>query len=187
MPHPPGKKEQSRAKILASAGRGFRAQGFGSLGIDGLAKAAGVTSGAFYAHFKSKAEAFRAAVAIGLADLADGIRGFRDRGGDWLSAFVDFYMDDRRQVPLEESCALQSLTGEVARADDATRAAYGAGLDTVIDAMAAGFDDAPAARARAIAVLALVSGGVSMARGVADPALAAEIAEAVRAAAYAVR
>ncbi len=184
MPHPVGKKEQSREKILASAGRGFRAQGFGGLGIDGLAKAAGVTSGAFYAHFRSKADAFREAVRLGMSDLGSGIRGFRDRGGDWVAAFVDFYMDDRRAVPLADSCALQSLTGEVARADAATRAAYGEALEDVIATLASGFGESRDARARAIAVLALVSGGVSMARAAGDPALADEIVAAVRGAAH---
>ena len=182
MPHPVGKKEESRAKILASAGRGFRAQGFGGLGIDGLAKAAGVTSGAFYAHFKSKTEAFRESVRVGLGDLADAIAALRAAGGDWVAAFIDFYMDDRRHTALETSCALQSLTGEVARADDATRAVYAEELERVIAGLAAGFTG-PDARQRAIAVLALVSGGVSMARASADPALADAIAEAVRAAA----
>lgn len=182
MPHPIGKKEESRAKILASAGRGFRAHGFGGLGIDGLAKAAGVTSGAFYAHFKSKADAFRESVQAGLMDLADGIAGFRAAGGDWVGAFIDFYMDDRRHTALETSCALQSLTGEVARADDATRRLYADELDRVIAELSHGFTGADA-RARAIAVLALVSGGVSMARATADPALADAIADAVRTAA----
>ncbi len=181
MSHPAGKKEESRAKILASAGRGFRAQGYGGLGVDGLAKAAGVTSGAFYAHFKSKTEAFRAAVHAGMADLVAGIASFRDSGGDWPRRFVDFYMGERREAELAAACALQSLTGEVARADAETRDCYAAELDAAVAVLAGGLSgDAP--RADAIALLALLSGGVSMACAVGDPALAAEIVAAVRAA-----
>ena len=73
MGHPVGKKEESRARILAGAGRGFRGHGYGGLGVDALTKEAGVTSGAFYAHFKSKAEAFRETVAIGMNDLKAGV------------------------------------------------------------------------------------------------------------------
>ncbi len=40
----------------------FRKEGFGGAGIDALTKAAGVTNGGFYCHFKSKGEAFRTAV-----------------------------------------------------------------------------------------------------------------------------
>lgn len=182
MPHPSGKKEESRAKILASAGRGFRSLGYGGLGIDGLAKAAGVTSGAFYAHFKSKQDAFREAVAAGMAGLADGLAAMRHEGGAWVSRFVDFYLTDRRACDLGESCALQSLTGEVARADPATRRTYEAELRRAIATLASGLpgDGGKAAEAEAIAMLALLSGGISMARAVEDPALSDAIVTALR-------
>ena len=181
----PGRKEESRAKILASAGRGFRGHGYGGLGVDGLAKAAGVTSGAFYAHFKSKAEAFREAVTAGMRDLAAGISGFQDRLGDrWRDGLVDFYLTERVTCDIGESCALQNLTGEVARAGDDAREAFETELRVVIDTTASGLHgDGAARRAEAIALLALLSGGVSMARAVKDPELSAEIAAAVRAAA----
>ncbi len=183
-----GQKEESRARILASAGRGFRSRGYGALGVDGLAKAAGVTSGAFYAHFTSKAAAFREAVVAGMEDLRAGIEQMRAAGPDgWRQRFVDFYLGDRRTCSLAESCALQSLTGEVARADDDVRAAYEAELRRVIDAAAAGMDAGTGAerRADATALLALLAGGVSLARAVKDPALSDEIAAAVRRAAAA--
>ena len=181
----PGRKEESRAKILASAGRGFRGHGYGGLGVDGLAKAAGVTSGAFYAHFKSKAEAFREAVTAGMRDLTAGITDFQDRlGAGWRAGLVDFYVTKRVTCDIGESCALQNLTGEVARAGDDAREAYETELRVVIDTAASGLHGTDAARrGEAIALLALLSGGVSMARAVKDPALSEDIAAAVRAAA----
>lgn len=185
MAQPSGRKEESRARLLESAGRGFRRHGFGGIGIDGLAKAAGVTSGAFYAHFRSKGEAFREAVGAGMAGLVEGIAGMRAGGGAWVRRFVDFYLTERRTCDLGEGCALQSLTNDVSRADPETRAAYEAQLRLAIDALASGIGaGSPGAdRARAIALLALLSGGVSMARAVADPALADEIVTALHAAA----
>ena len=88
---PAGRKEAGRAKILASAGRGFRRHGFGGVGVDALAQEAGVTSGAFYAHFKSKAEAFRATVSAGLA-------GFRQR--------VDSYQEHLRKELARAICGV---------------------------------------------------------------------------------
>ena len=178
-------KEESRVRILASAGRGFRSRGYGGLGVDELARQAGVTSGAFYAHFKSKTVAFREAVAAGMGDLRAGIAAMRDSGPGWRARFVEFYMGDRRTCDLAESCALQSLTGEVARADDDVREAYGAALEAVIETAAGGMASASdtARRADAIALLALLAGGVSMARAVKDPAMSEEIAAAVRRAA----
>lgn len=178
-----GRKEESRSRILASAGRGFRSRGYGGLGVDELAKQAGVTSGAFYAHFKSKAAAFREAVEAGMDDLRGGVEHFRAAGGDgWLGAFIDFYLGERREADLADSCALQSLTGDVARAGQEVREMFGAKLESVLRALTAGSPGAPD-RAQAIALLALLSGAVSMARAVEDPAVREEIAASVRLAA----
>jgi TetR/AcrR family transcriptional repressor of nem operon len=177
------KKIQTRSLILAGAGRTFRSHGYGGAGVDGVAKAAGVTSGAFYAYFKSKAEAFRETVVAGMEELEAAVRKLRaERDSAWVAEFVDFYLGEKRTCELTESCALQSLTGEVARADPTTRAAYEATLRGVMNAVAEGID-APSAKARrqaAIVMLALLSGGVSLARAVNDPVFSDEIAAAIR-------
>ncbi|MDE2156769.1 MAG: TetR/AcrR family transcriptional regulator [Xanthomonadaceae bacterium] len=186
MAHRAGRKEESRARILASAGRGFRKQGYGGLGIDALAKEAGVTSGAFYGHFKSKSAAFRDAVTAGLGELQRAILDLRaTSGARWCRRLVDFYLGERLACDLSESCALQSLTGDVARADDDVREAYEAEFGKVVAAMADGLQggSGKARRADALALLALLTGGVSLARAVKDQALGKEIAEAVRASA----
>lgn len=182
MAHRAGKKEESRARILQSAGRGFRSRGFGGSGVDGLAKDADVTSGAFYAHFKSKADAFREAISVGLQDLTRGVEQMRQElGNRWRAGFIEFYLGDRRTCDLADSCALQSLSGEVARAGDDARQAYETELRAIIEAVAAGFEGKPKARREeATALLALLVGGVTLARAVQDPALSNEIAAAVR-------
>src|SRR5579859_1049654 len=187
MAHRPGQKEDSKAKILKSAGRGFRSRGFGGSGVDGLAKDAAVTSGAFYAHFKSKADAFREAVVEGLSELKGAVERMRvQRGTRWHKEFVDFYLGDRRTCELADSCALQSLSGEVARADDDTREAFETELRGIIDAVAGGLEGTPKAkREEAINLLALLVGSVTLARAVKDPAVSSEIAAAARKAALA--
>jgi TetR/AcrR family transcriptional repressor of nem operon len=184
------KREESRARILIGAGRAFRSLGFGGSGVDGLAKASGVTSGAFYAHFESKADAFRQAVVVGMRELQGAIRNLQEETGQkWLLRFVDMYLGEKRTCDLAESCALQSLTGEVARADEDTRAAYEAELRGVIDSVVLGVDGSSRSvkRKQSIAILALLAGGVSLARAVRDPALSEEIAIAVRSAVLGLR
>ena len=185
MRYGPGHKDEARSRILNAAGRGFRRLGFGGIGVDGLAKEAGVTSGAFYGHFPSKAEAFKAAAVAGLVQLREAIEDLRAREGeDWLATFVDFYMSVRRTCDLSESCALQSLTPEVARADHDTRAAYEAELLEVAEAVAQGLPNGslPARRKAAWAILAMLSGGVSLARSAADPKTGAQIAAGIKSA-----
>ena len=189
MRYGPGHKDEARSRILNAAGRGFRRLGFGGIGVDGLAKEAGVTSGAFYGHFPSKAEAFKAAAVAGLVQLREAIEDLRaSEGEDWLARFVDFYMSVRRTCDLGESCGLQSLTPEVARADDGTRTAYEAELLKVAEAVAQGLPHGPlpARRRTAWAILAMLSGGVSLARSAADPKTGAQIAAGIKGAVTAV-
>src|SRR4051812_15103963 len=102
------RKKQTRALILAGAGRTFRSHGYEGSGVDGVAKAAGVTSGAFYAYFKSKADAFRETVLTGMQDLETAIRNLRaEAESGWVEQFVDFYLGEKRTCALTESCALQ--------------------------------------------------------------------------------
>ena len=184
-------KEQTRARIIDSAGRLFRQEGYGGSGIDGLTKAAGVTNGAFYGHFKSKTEAFRTAVIAGLEELRLAMVGLKDQAGaGWLATFAAYYLGPKRTCGLGESCALPSLSPEVVRADLVTRQAYEEALRGIIAEMASGLpagdSPSPAVSQRedtAIVLLALLSGGVTLARAVPDPDLSARIARVVEQAA----
>ncbi|WP_395064321.1 TetR/AcrR family transcriptional regulator [Paraburkholderia silvatlantica] len=183
MRYKAGHREEAHDRILDAAGRGFRRLGFGGIGVDGLAKEAGVTSGAFYGHFPSKAEAFKAAAVAGLVQLREAIEGLRANEGDaWLGKFVEFYMSVRRTCELGESCALQSLTPEVARASDETKAAYETELLAVVEAVARGLPNGTLSvrRKTAWAILSILSGGVSIARSTADPKTGAQIAEGIK-------
>ena len=109
-------KQFTRQRIVEAVGRGFRKSGFGGAGVDGLAKEAGVTSGAFYVHFESKASAFREAVHVGMSELKHGLRIHQEQHAQhWWAEFVHFYLHIKRKCDLTESCALQSLAPEVAR------------------------------------------------------------------------
>jgi AcrR family transcriptional regulator len=184
MRYGPEHKRQARAKILSAVGRGFRRHGYDGIGVDGLAKEAGVTSGAFYGHFTSKGDAFEAAALAGIVELRQAIERFQAEAGDaWLGRFVDFYLSTKRTCELGESCALQSLTPEVARAEKGTRVAYEAELLRVVEAAAAGLPGkTPAARRKlAWTVLAALSGGVTLARAADDVKVGAQIATALKA------
>jgi TetR/AcrR family transcriptional repressor of nem operon len=182
----PGHKQEAKARILAAVGRGFRKSGYGGIGVDGLAREAAVTSGALYGHFPSKDAAFKEAVIAGIDELRVAIDALRaEHGAGWLEVFVDFYLGHKRVCDLGESCALQSLTPEVQRADKKTRAAFEARMSLVAHAVADGLSGTNTARRleQAWALLAILSGGVTMARAVHDPAVSAAIAAAVRKAA----
>jgi AcrR family transcriptional regulator len=86
-----GSHSNAAERLVEAAGRGFRVAGYGGVGVDGLAKEAGLTSGAFYAYFRSAA--FHAVVEAGPEDLRSGIRAGREHWRNtWLFAFIDFYL-----------------------------------------------------------------------------------------------
>jgi AcrR family transcriptional regulator len=172
--------------MVAAAGRGFRKRGFGGIGVDGLAKEADVTSGAFYGHFASKEAAFEEAVATGLDELEAAIMSFRESyRGDWVRKFVDFYLKDKRVCDLSDGCALQTLTPEVGRTDGTVKATFETRMVRIVEAVADGLaGSSPKDRTdRAWSLLSILSGGVTLARAVGNPKLAAGIAASLRKAA----
>ena len=187
MRYKAGHKEEAHARMVAAAGRGFRRRGFGGIGVDGLAKEADVTSGAFYGHFPSKEAAFKEAVVSGLEELRAGVVSFREKHGPkWVEAFVDFYLGYKRTCDLGESCALQSLSPEVGRSDAEIRTAYEAGMLKVVEAVAEGLVGGPLAdrKKRAWALLSILAGGVTLARAVVDAQVSNGIVTSIRSAAF---
>lgn len=173
------KRSQTRALLLQAAARGFRSLGYGGAGIDALAKGAGVTSGAVYDHFGSKAGLFRETVAIGLAQFRTGVATFRAQHGRyWIGRFARWYVSEERRANLPESCALATLTLDAARADDETRTIYEAELRSLAGEFANGLDGRNREK-RALAILALLAGGLSIGHAVADPQFGKRIASAI--------
>lgn len=174
-------KVQTRQRILEAAGRVFRKGGFGGVGVDGLAKEAGVTSGAFYVHFDSKTDAFRESVKHGMADLRGGVLYFQaEHGRVWWPEFVRFYLSAKRTCDLSEGCTLQSMPAEVARSDQASRAVFETALRDVAQAVVDGpvSPSAPRDMESACAALATLVGAVTLARAVDSEAFASQIAAA---------
>ena len=70
MPQNPARTARTRAEILDHAGRLFRLRGYAGTNIDDIMLAAGLTRGAFYAHFESKDDLFTEAISAGHGLLA---------------------------------------------------------------------------------------------------------------------
>ena len=179
-------KEETRRKMLEAAGRGFRSHGYSGIGVDGLAKAAGVTSGAFYAHFGSKDTAFDAALAAGLDEVIEGVPKFQgEHGADWVKAFADYYLGEPHRGDLACGCAMATLTPEVVRSGPEVHAAFEKKMTLIADLVVrglAGTSDEDR-HARAWAMLSVLIGGLTVARAMKSAKAADAVAEAVKAAA----
>jgi TetR/AcrR family transcriptional regulator, transcriptional repressor for nem operon len=103
------------------------------------------------------------------------------KGKRWLKTFVGIYLGPKRTCDIGRGCALPSLSPEVTRADARTKSVYQAELLRIIGEISSGLSPRPTRKTDdvAIALLALLSGGVTLARAVPDPALSDRIAHAV--------
>jgi len=186
MRYKAGQKEETRRRMLEAAGRGFRSYGYSGIGVDGLAKAGGVTSGAFYAHFGSKDAAFDAALSAGLDEVIEGVPKYQtEHGADWVKAFAEYYLGNPHRSDLACGCAMATLTPEVVRCGPKGHAAFESKMSLIADLVArglAGTSDEDR-RARAWAMLGVLIGGITVARAMQSAKASDEVAEAVKAAA----
>ena len=95
-------KQATRHRILETAGRLFKQHGIDGTGIATLMAEAGLTNGAFYAHFRSKDELVAAVIAEELRAQADAFTCLAP-GAEGMAALVRSYLsarhrDDRRPV-----------------------------------------------------------------------------------------
>lgn len=181
----PEHSEKTKAAIVAAAGRRFRRDGYFGVGVDGVAADAGMTSGAVYGQFGSKKKLLEAV-------LRDGLEGVRKvfaevvAAGGLADLAARYFRPEHRCDPAG-GCPLPSLTADVARAGPEAQAVFAELLPRIADELAKGLPaggDVPA-RDRAWATLALMAGGVMLARALPDGPAADEVLEACRRAALA--
>lgn len=186
MRYKAGQKQETRRKMLEAASRSFRKYGYSGIGVDGLAKAAGVTSGAFYSHFGSKDAAFDAALAAGLDEVIEAVPKYQsEHGADWVKAFAEYYLGRSHRSDLACGCAMATLTPEVVRSGQKVHTAFEKKIILIADLVARGLAGTSNEdrRNRAWAMLGLLIGGITVARAMDNATVSDEVAEAVKTAA----
>lgn len=181
------KAAENRAALLQAASRLFRQRGIDGVGVADIAKEAGLTHGALYAHFPSKdalaAEAFSHGFAGNLADI-------REWAGERRLSFEDYlegYLSPRMRDMLEAGCPMAASASEVGRQDETVSASFTGAFEAMTALLEASLEKTiPSDERRRLAVAAAAAeiGAIAVSRAVAksDPALSEEVLEAVCAA-----
>lgn len=159
MPISPARKARTRVEIVEHAARLFRLRGHAGTNIDDIMLAAGLTRGAFYAHFTSKDDLFAETIGAG-----NGLTS-RLRAGK-VEAVLDEYLDKDSLAATALACALATLPGDVARGPLAAQLEYANQLHAAIGELARGRRRKLDADATAAAILAI--GAVILARASGD-------------------
>ena len=162
MSQNPARTARTRAEILDHAGRLFRLRGYTGTNIDDVMLAAGLTRGAFYAHFKSKDDLFTEAIIAGT-----GLR-TRLRGAE-PAAVLKAYLDRAELGASAPGCMLAALPSDIARAPLVARLAYANLLYATIGELARSKKRKLDADATVAAILAV--GAVTLARASGDTRL----------------
>jgi TetR/AcrR family transcriptional regulator, transcriptional repressor for nem operon len=168
-----------RAAILTEAGKLFRQHGIDGVAVADITGAAGLTHGAFYGHFASKSALAADACQSSLEHAAASWRlragAAKSAGVDPIAALIDAYLTPARRDQPDTACMLAALGSEANR-DPQLRSAMASGVNALVGVLAELIaerrpDAAPGENVRAaLAALAAMSGGLSLARTLAaDP------------------
>ncbi|TDM08796.1 MAG: TetR family transcriptional regulator [Ideonella sp. MAG2] len=175
-------KEATRERIVAVAARAIRRQGYDGVGVADVMKQAGLTHGAFYAHFASReamlAEAARQACAESATAVASVVA--QAQQGEALTALLQAYLSKEHLEHAEVGCPLAALASETPRQAAEVRRATTQHLKEMVDLAARQSPDwgQAAAHERALATIATLVGTVVLARAVDDPTLVDSLREA---------
>lgn len=168
-------KAKSRDRILTAAARQIREGGLDSVSIGELMKSAGLTHGAFYAHFGSRADLMAAALDRALAEGTSRSQTAAGAQGEGMTAMVRSYLSAAHRDNRGEGCAVAALVGDAARAEEPIRSVMREQLTAYIDSAAERLGGGPEARGEAIAAWSTMVGALALSRLFAGEKLSDEI------------
>ena len=171
-------KLATRRRIIEMAGRRLKRDGIDGSGVATLMADAGLTNGAFYAHFASKEDLVATAVSDQLREQRERLAAVAP-GRAGLEQIVRAYLSPEHRDNPEEGCPSAALLDEIGRCADLTKQAYTDSVLAFIDDIAARLapHDPQSARVKTLSVYALIVGTLQLSRALADRQLADDILE----------
>lgn len=179
------KKERSHETILESAARLVRERGIAGASVADVMKGAGLTVGGFYAHFASKEDLVDEALRRTGAALRERLFARLDDKpeADRAEVVLKRYLSAAHRDEQTLGCPLPAVVGEIGT----TAREHHAVLAEQVEALAEGIEEylprdrAIPVRTLSIGLVALMVGGLSLARALRGTALSDEVIRACRA------
>ncbi len=184
MRYPADQREKTRQRILDAAATVFRRLGYQAASVDIVMAEAGLTAGGFYSHFSSKEELFVESFLRTLreARTLTGKSVEQLEGADRINAIVARYLSSAHRGMIDSGCPLPPLLADLPRQKESVRRGFDEIIAEIITNLEPHLQNTavtpPADHAWAI--LALMVGGMSLSRAIADPALAERVLAACR-------
>jgi TetR/AcrR family transcriptional repressor of nem operon len=175
-------KGATHERIVSVAARAIRRSGYDGTGVAEIMKEAGLTHGAFYAHFASReamlAEAAARACAESAAAAAGAVATVPPEKA--LAAMLRGYLSKEHLQHADRGCPLAALGSETPRQAPEVRRVATRHIKEMIDLLARQSPDwgKPVAHQRALVTIATMVGALMLARAVDDPGLSDGLREA---------
>lgn len=175
-------KDATHERIVSVAARAIRRSGYDGTGVADIMKEAGLTHGAFYAHFNSReamlAEAAGRACAESAAVAADVVASTPPDKA--LASMLGAYLSREHLEHVEIGCPLAALGSETSRQAPEVRRVATRHIKEMIDLVARQSPDwgQPAAHERALVTVATMVGALLLARAVDEPGLSDSLLDA---------
>ena len=174
MRYEKGRKDASRRRIMEVAAERFRCEGIAASGLAGIMSDAGLTNGAFYPHFQSKAELVRESLTSALDDQSHRLQDAFAAGG--LEAVLAAYLSAEHRDNPGSGCVSAALLPELARQPPETRSLYASRLLAMVQQMAASLPpETQDPEGVALAIHATLIGTLQLARATQGTALSDRI------------
>lgn len=166
---------ENRQAVIETASRLFREHGFDGIGLKGLMEAAGLTQGAFYKQFASKEDLIAQASARALESATQQWSAAATaKPMDSLGGVIAFYLSPEHQNEKMDGCPVVALGSDAARQGSAVKASFEAGIKTYLDILERMISESGDGEieSKAMAILSIMVGAMTLARAVNDQALA---------------
>lgn len=170
MPWPSEQKQKSRERIVNSAVKLFTAHGYDNVTIGDVMKSAELTHGGFYSHFRSKQELYAEAIvagarAGGTARMTEEVLAEEELLTSLLSSYLNLAHVHQEVAP----CPLAFLATDVANREAEVRSAYTRVFKLLVARIKREMPGKTPSRGdRALALSAMMIGGVAVARALDD-------------------
>jgi TetR/AcrR family transcriptional regulator, transcriptional repressor for nem operon len=164
--YPPGHRAEAKRALVNAGAHALKENGFNGIGVDGIATAAGVTSGALYSNFPNKEALLEAIIDAFLGDLfasADAATSLGRRAH--LKAALEEYISESHCADPAGGCVMPALSADVARSQPSVKDAYDRRITELVQVISDMLDGESTDREqRAWSIVALAVGAVTIAR-----------------------
>ncbi|OHV79644.1 TetR/AcrR family transcriptional regulator [Ensifer sp. LCM 4579] len=167
--------EANREAVINAASRLFRERGFDGIGLKDLMKGAGLTQGGFYKQFESKDDLAAQAARRAMEHATRRWSAVAAASPDPLEAVIELYLSRGHREEKSDGCPLVALGADAARQGEEVRASFQDGIQAhleILDELMPAAEG-PDARGKAMAMLSLMVGAVTISRILNDEEMSA--------------